>query len=175
MRAAHLSLRENWLFLLKYCLVVLNLVALGCASAPNLLYVGADPILEYPLVRKAAAEQDYPIVITTTYDQKSVQIRWTNRGGWIWGETPFAKARLVQFKLFKPGTNDVLCDSMRISSSNEKYECPFTVTDYTSKPIVGELNYWFTDKPGADDLPSVVMRTYYLIEQPMMEQPKPKK
>ena len=166
MRVARLSLRENWLPILKYCLVGLSLVPLGCASAPNLLYEGADPKLERPLVRKVAAEQDYPIVITTTSDQKSVQIRWTNRGGWIWGETPFGKARLVQFKLFKPGTNDELCDSTRITSSDEKYECPFTVTDYTSKPLVGELNYWFMDNPGAGDLPGIVMRTYYLIEQP---------
>ena len=153
------------LSLLKYCLVLLNLIALGCASAPNLLFVGSDEILEYPLVRKINADQDYPIVVTTTKGQKSVQIRWTNRGGWIWGETPFAKAHVVQFKLFQPGMQE-LCDSGQIVSSKEVFDCPFTVTEYTSKPLVGELNYWFMDKPGVDDLPGVVLRTYYLIERP---------
>jgi hypothetical protein len=161
-----MSIANVPLSLLKYSLVLLNLIALGCASAPNLLFVGSDEILEYPLVRKINAAQDYPIVVTTTEGQKSVQIRWTTRGGWIWGETPFAKAQVVQFKLFQPGMEEALCDSGQIISSGERFDCPFTVTKYTSKPLVGELNYWFMDKPGVDDLPSVVLRTYYLIERP---------
>ena len=155
------------LSLLKYCLVLLNLIAVGCASAPNLLYVGADEILDYPIVRKIAADQDYPVVVTTTKGQTSVQIRWTNRGEWIWGETPFAKARVVQFKLFRPGLQKPLCDSGQMVSSEKKWDCPFTVTEYTSKPLVGEMNFWFMDKPGVDDLPAgVVLRTFYLFERP---------
>lgn len=144
----------------------MSLIALGCASAPNLLYVGAAPMLEYPLVRKAAAEQEYPIVVTTAKGQDKVEIRWTYRGNWIWGETPFAKAHQVQFKLFKPGMSDVLCDSGPITDGSKTYDCMFNVGDNTSTPLAGELNYWFTDKPGVDDPPEVVLRTYYLIEHP---------
>ena len=166
MTVSCLSLSSKSLSLLKYFVLSLNLVALGCASAPNLLYVGADSILEYPFVRKAAAEQDYPIVVTTAKGQDKVEIRWTYRGDWIWGETPFAKAHQVQFKLFKPGMSDVLCDSGPITDGRKTYDCMFNVGNYTSEPLAGELNYWFMDKPGADDPPSIVLRTYYLIEQP---------
>ena len=172
MRVARVSLRENLLSLLKYCLVVLNLVVLGCASAPNLLFLGSPEILEYPFVSKAAAETDYPIVDTTANDQKIVQIRWTYRGAWIWGERPFAKAHQVRFILFKPGQPKPLCDSKMITNGAETFDCPFTVKDYTSGPVVGELNYWFGEKTGADDLPGVVLRKYYLIEQPKPEKPE---
>lgn len=165
MKVACVPLRSNLLSLLKCCVLALNLVVLGCASAPNLLYVGADEILEYPLVRKLAAEADYPIVITTAKGQDKVQIRWTYRGGWIWGETPFAKAHQVQFKLFRP-SNEVLCDSGPITDGRETYDCVFNVGDYSSEALAGELNYWFSDKPDASDPPGVTLRTYYLIEQP---------
>ena len=166
MRIACVSLSSNLLSLIKYCVLAFNLVALGCASAPNLLYVGSSQILEYPFVRKAVAEQDYPIVVTTTKGQDKVEIRWTYRGEWIWGGPPFAKAHRVQFKLFKPGMSGLLCDSGPITDEKETYDCELKGENYISKPLVGELNYWFMKNPGADDPPEVVLRTYYLMEQP---------
>jgi hypothetical protein len=166
MRVTEVSLCKNLLSLSKYWLIVLSLVALGCASAPNLLYVGADPTLEYPIVRTLASKQDYPILISTTKGQAVTHIRWTERGSWVWGAIPFGKASKVQFKLFQPDMTAILCDSTPIDNSLEKFDCKFPVNNYIGRPLVGELNYWFIEKPGDDDLPGVVLRTYYLIEQP---------
>ena len=166
MRVTEVLLCKNLVSLSKYWLIALSLVTLGCASAPNLLYVGADPTLEYPIVRTLAAKQDYPILISATKGQDVTQIRWTERGSWVWGETPFEKASKVQFKLFQPDMTAVLCDSTLINNSLEKFDCKFPVKNYIGRPLVGELNYWFMDNPGENDLPGVVLRTYYLIEQP---------
>jgi hypothetical protein len=165
MKVMRVCLRD-YLCLLKYCLATLSLLILGCASAPNLLYIGSDDLLEYPLIRNAAADQDYPIVVTTSPNQASIQIRWSQRGDWIWWETtPFTKASKVQFKLYKPDMS-VLCESAMIPNSDQRYTCQLPVKDNTSKALLGELNYWFKDNPSADDLPYSVSRTYYLIERP---------
>ena len=170
MRARHASFHENMLSLCRYCLVIPMLVALGCASKPNLIPYGAPALMQYDGVRRIAAAIDYPVLITTAKDDTQVKMRWTYRGAWVWGEKPFATADRVQFILRQPGGNTTLCDSNEIKNTgkeDETYDCKFDVRKYTAEPLVGELNYWFGEKTGDEaSLPDVVLRTYYLIEQP---------
>ena len=168
MKTNHTSFRETVSSFFKHGLVIPILAVLGCASAPNLLPVGAPELLLYPGVRRIAGATDYPVVVTTAKDDKKVEIRWAWRGKRLWGKTPFSTANAVQFTLRQPG-GETLCSLPEVKNTgnpDDTVTCEFDVAKYTSEPLVGELTYWFGDERGDENLPDRVMRTYYLIQQP---------
>lgn len=181
MRARHASFLENLRSLLRYCLVIPTLAALGCASAPDLLPIGAPEFAKRPFVRRAVGYTDFPIVVSSMKDDKKVQIVWTYNGAWLgtwywWSfeKGPFAIATRVKFTLSEPGAKTPLCSSGYIENTGKEsqtYDCEFDVEKYFGQPLVGELTYWFGDKTEEDSSsPGLMCRTYYLIEQP---KPKP--
>ena len=166
MRDGHADYQTNKWSLLKYFFVIPTLVALGCASAPDLLPVGSPDMAKRDGVRRVVAYSDFPVLVSKMNDDKDLQVAVVWRGKMLGYKTiPFATAKRVQFNLSQPGTSKVLCtfDIQNTGNETDYKSCEFNVRDYFSIPLVGELTYWFEDK---EPEPETVIRTYYLIEQP---------
>ena len=158
---------------LKYFLLMPILIVFGCSSAPDILPVGAPDLAKRDWVRRVVAYSDFPVLVTKSpgdqQEQNNLQISVTWRGKWHWFKTvPFATARKATFVLYEPGGGP-LC-TVEIPNTGKETDspnCTFTngkVIEYASRPLVGELSYWFGDNQDPEAEP--VTRTYYVISQP---------
>lgn len=161
---------------LRFFLLIPTLIVLGCASAPDILPIGAPDLAKQDWVRRVVAYSDFPVLVTKTpgTDDTKVEISVTWRGKWLWWETiPFATATHATFSLSQPGGETSLCTgTVEIKNTGKETDvlsCEYKVLDYTSTPLVGELTYYFGDNTAPGGEP--VTRTFYIINQPQSYPP----
>src|SRR5882762_9092751 len=132
MKDADTDYRTSKWFSLRSFLLIPTLIVLGCASAPDILPVGAPELAKEDWARRIVAYSDFPILATKTpgKDDKKLEISVTWRGKWHWWETtPFVTATHAKFSLSQPGAEKSLCtiEIQNTGKENDVLSCEYEV------------------------------------------------
>lgn len=140
----------------------------GCAYAPNLVPAGYPDEMDWRIIRSVAGGINYPVVMSVTRDQHSVDIYWKMRGEWIPWQVPFTAADEWRFVLTAPGVAEPLCQTkwQDAKESLKKVTCPVNVSEYIARPLIGEVDFRLSKETDPEAQYRIHHRTYYFIERP---------
>lgn len=180
--------RNNILFPFRYTSLVLMLLAVsGCfGRMPNLIPYGYGDVFDDSARASTAARVDYPIVVSPNPNDPSANVntfRVTKNGERIWWPLDerygfknlpslFRPPKWYRLDMIYHKANKRLCSSGWVQPEKDSevtpVSCPFDVSNYYSKPILGLLYYSMHDdgdNPPLDDdeRSGVLSRIYYFI------------